>query len=79
MNKTHFKKFSVKNKALKHELLRAHGMIILLVVALMGMLTFSSSFDLTLDPILTFAAVFLLAIVGVLSLSVVIALARNRT
>ena len=78
MNKKHFTKFKVKDKVLKSELVRAHGMIILLVVALMAVLTVSSSFDVALDPILTFWAVILLAVVGLLSLSVVIAIVTKR-
>ena len=78
MNKKHFTKFKVKDKVLKSELVRAHGMIILLVVALMAVLTVSSSFDVALDPILTFWAVLLLAVVGLLSLSVVIAIVTKR-
>jgi hypothetical protein len=78
MNKKYFTKFNVKDKVLKHELARAHGMIVLLVVALMGVLAFTSSFDLRLDPILSFSAVLLLGIVGVISLLVVVALTKKR-
>jgi uncharacterized protein YacL len=78
MNKKYFTKFNVKDKVLKHELARAHGMIVLLVIALMGVLAFSSSSALILDPILSFIAVFLLAIVGVISLSVVVTLTKKR-
>jgi len=79
MNKKYFTKFNIKDKVLKQELVRAHGMIILLVVALMGMLAFSGSFDLALDPTLTFAAVFLLALVGIISLTVVVSLTKKRS
>ena len=78
MNKKHFSKFKVKDKVLRSELARAHGMIILLVIALMAVLTVSSSLEIALDPLLTFTAVFLLAIVGVLSLSVIIAILSKR-
>jgi hypothetical protein len=79
MNKKYFTKFNIKDKVLKHELARAHGMIVLLVIALMAMLAFSSSFDLALDPTLTFTAVFLLALVGIISLSVVVTLTKKRS
>ncbi|HEY8992227.1 MAG TPA: hypothetical protein VIM37_00060 [Candidatus Microsaccharimonas sp.] len=79
MNKKYFTKFNIKDKVLKHELARAHGMIVLLVIALMAMLAFSSSFDLTLDPTLTFTAVFLLALVGIISLSVVVTVTKKRS
>ena len=78
MNKKYFTKFNIKNKVLKHELARAHGMIVLLVIALMGILAFTSSFDIRLDPILSFSAVLLLALVGVTSLSVVVTLMKKR-
>ena len=78
MNKKHFSKFKIKDKVLRAELVRAHGMIILLVIALMTILTLSNMLDLILDPVLTFAAVILLAIVGLLSLSVVAALLMKR-
>jgi uncharacterized protein YacL len=78
MNKKYFTKFNTKDTVLKHELARAHGMIVLLVIALMGVLAFSSSSALILDPILSFSAVFLLAIVGVISLSVVVTLTKKR-
>jgi low affinity Fe/Cu permease len=78
MNKKYFTKFNIKNKVLKHELARAHGMIVLLVIALMGILAFTSSFDVRLDPILSFSAVLLLALVGVTSLSVVVTLMKKR-
>jgi low affinity Fe/Cu permease len=78
MNKKYFTKFNVKNKVLRHELARAHGMIVLLVIALMGILAFTSSFDVRLDPILSFSAVLLLALVGVTSLSVVVTLMKKR-
>lgn len=71
MNKKHYKKFQIKDRTLKNELARAHGMIILLVIALMGVLAISNMLETTFDPILTFIAILLLAIVGLLSLSVV--------
>lgn len=77
MNKKYFTKFNVKDKVLKYELARAHGMIILLVVALMGVLAFTSSFALRLDPILSFCAVLLLGIVGIISLFVVVKLTKK--
>lgn len=78
MNKKHFAKFKIKDKVLKNELARAHGMIILLVVALMTLLTVSSTLDFSIDPVLAFIATLLLGIVGLLSLSVVVALVRWR-
>lgn len=78
MNKKYFTKFNVKNKVLKHELARAHGMVVLLVIALMGILAFTSSYDIRLDSILSFSAVLLLALVGITSLSVVVTLMKKR-
>jgi len=78
MNKKHFSKFKIKDKVLKHELARAHGMIILLVIALMSLLAFSNALGLTLDPLLTFLAIVLLGIVGLLSLSVITSLLMKR-
>ena len=78
MNKKYFTKFNIKDKVLKQELARAHGMIVLLAVALMGVLAFTSTFDLRLDPILSFGAVLLLGIVGIISLLVVVTLTKKR-
>jgi hypothetical protein len=78
MNKKHYSKFKIKDKVLKNELARAHGMIILLVITLMAVLAFSGTLDLTLNPVLTFTAVILLAIVGLLSLSVVVSVLMKR-
>lgn len=78
MNKKHYTKFQIKDKVLRGELLRAHGMIVLLVITLMAILAISSTFSLTLDPVLTFFAVMLLAIVALLSLTVVVTLLMKR-
>jgi len=78
MKKKHFAKFRIKDQVLKNELARAHGMIILLVIALMAVLGLSGLFDLTLEPILTFTAVVLLAVVGLLSLSVILSILMKR-
>lgn len=78
MNKKHFAKFKIKDKTLKNELARAHGMIILLVIALMFVLGISNTLQITLDPTLTMVAIILLAIVGLLSLSVVAAALMKR-
>lgn len=78
MNKKHFTKFKIKDKVLRAELARAHGMIILLVIALMAVLALSGTFEVVLDPVLTFTAVILLAIVGLLSLSVVASILMKR-
>jgi uncharacterized membrane protein len=77
MTKKHYSKFKIKDKVLKNELVRAHGMIILLVIALMVVLTVSSSLEIALDPVLTFFAVLLLAVVGMLSLTVVVSLLKK--
>jgi len=78
MTKKSVSKLQIKDTVLKNELARAHGMIILLAIALMMVLTISSSLDIVLDPVLAFFAVFLLAIVGVLSLTVIITLIKKR-
>jgi hypothetical protein len=78
MTKKHYTKFQIKDKVLKNELARAHSMIILLVVALMTVLALSSRFTIALDPVLTFVIVILLAVVGLLSLSVVTAILMKR-
>jgi uncharacterized protein YacL len=78
MNKKYLKKFNIKDKTAKVELARAHGMIVLLVIALMFILALSSSFNIVLDPLLSFIIVFLLAIVGLISLSVLIAVLRKK-
>lgn len=78
MNKKHFSKFRIKDKVLKNELARAHAMIILLVMTLMATLALSSAYDITFDPTLTFIANILLALVGLLSLSVLASLIMKR-
>ncbi|MDB5160061.1 MAG: hypothetical protein JWO99_324 [Candidatus Saccharibacteria bacterium] len=78
MNKKYLKKFNIKDKTAKVELARAHGMIVLLVIALMFILALSGSFNIVLDPLLSFVVVFLLGIVGLISLSVVIAVLRKK-
>ncbi|HEY8886684.1 MAG TPA: hypothetical protein VIM31_04275 [Candidatus Microsaccharimonas sp.] len=78
MNKKHFSKFKIKDKVLKNELARAHGMIILLVIALMSVLGISNTLEISLDPVLTFTAILLLAVVGLLSLSVVASILTKR-
>ena len=78
MNKKYFSKFQIKDKVLKQELVRAHGMIVLLVITLMATLALATSFQVEFDPTLTFIAVVLLAIVGLLSLSVVLAITKWR-
>lgn len=78
MNKKYFSKFQIKDKVLKQELVRAHGMIVLLVITLMATLALATTFQVEFDPTLTFIAVVLLAIVGLLSLSVVLAITKWR-
>jgi len=53
-------------------------MIILLVIALMATLAIATVPDATFDPVLTFIAVVLLAVVGLISLSVVLSMTYNR-
>jgi len=74
MNKKYFSKFKVKDKVLKHELIRAHGIIVLLVITLMTTLALATTFQVEFDPTLTFIAIVLLAIVGLLSLAVVLSI-----
>jgi len=76
MNKKYFSKFKIKDKVLKQELIRAHGMIVLLVITLMATLALATTFQVEFDPVLTFIAVILLAIVGLLSLSVVLSITK---
>jgi len=76
MIKKHFSKFKIKDKVLKQELIRAHGMIVLLVITLMATLALATTFQVEFDPTLTFIAVILLAIVGLLSLSVVLSITK---
>ena len=78
MTKKYYSKFKIKDKVLKNELTRAHGMIILLVIALMSTLAVANTLEMTLDPLLTFIAIALLAVVGLLSLSVIITLLAKR-
>lgn len=78
MNKKHYSKFHIKDKVLQRELVRAHGMIILLAAALMVVLVLSSVYGVTFDPVMSFSAVFLLAVVGLLSLSVFMVLTKRR-
>ncbi len=78
MNKKYLKKFNIKDKNAKAELARAHVMIVLLVIALMFVLALSGSFQITLDPVLSFIVVVLLAFVGLISLSVVTTLLRKK-
>ena len=78
MNKKYLKKFNIKDKNVKAELARAHATIVLLVIALMFVLTLSGSFQLTLDPVLSFIVVVLLAFVGLISLSVVMTLYKKK-
>jgi len=78
MNKKYLKKFHIKDKTAKVELARAHGMIVLLVIALMFVLSLSSTFNVALNPLLTFIVILLLAVVGLISLSVVITVLRKR-
>jgi uncharacterized protein YacL len=78
MKKKYLAKFNVKDKTAKVELARAHGMIVLLVIALMFILALSSTFNVMLNPMLTFVVVLLLAIVGLISLSVVVTVLRKR-
>jgi|GEM_PF-2562981 len=78
MKKKYLSKFQVKDKTAKAELARAHEMIVLLVIALMYVLTLSSTMQVILDPLLACIAVVLLAVVGVISLSIVITLLRKR-
>jgi len=78
MNKKYFSKFNVKDKVLKQELVRAHGMIVLLVITLMATLALATTFQVEFDPVLTFIAIVLLAIVGLLSLTVVLSITSLR-
>lgn len=78
MNKKYFSKFKIKDRVLRNELARAHGMIILLVIALMSVLAISNTLEVTLDPLLMFAAILLLAVVGLLSLSVIASILMKR-
>ncbi len=78
MNKKIFNKFQVKDKVAKAELTRAHGIIILLSLSLMALLALSSNIDLALDPVLSFIAVLLLAIVVLFSLSIIVAVKKGK-
>jgi hypothetical protein len=78
MNKKLYSKFKIKDKVLRNELARAHGMIILLVAALMLILGISNTSDTTFDPTLTLTAIILLGVVGLLSLSVIASILTKR-
>jgi hypothetical protein len=78
MNKKILKKFIVKDQLLKKELIRAHCLIILLSMGLMLLLTFSTVIDSVVEPALAFSAIILLAVVAVLSLSVVLTLIKKK-
>ena len=78
MNKKIFNKFQVKDKVARAELTRAHGIIMLLSLSLMALLALSSNIDLALDPVLSFIAVLLLAVVVLFSLSVVVAVKKGK-
>ena len=78
MNKKIFNKFQVKDKVARAELTRAHSIIMLLSLSLMALLALSSNIDLALDPVLSFIAVLLLAVVVLFSLSVVVAVKKGK-
>lgn len=78
MNKKIFNKFQVKDKVVKAELTRAHGIIMLLSLSLMALLALSSNIDLALDPVLSFIAVLLLAVVVLFSLSIVVIAKKGK-
>lgn len=78
MNKKILKKFVIKDAVAKKELIRAHGLVILLSMALMFLLSFSAIIDIAVDPILAFSAIILLAVVVILSLSVVLTLIKKK-
>ena len=81
MNKKLFAKFSVKDTVLKKELMRAHTMIVLLSLALLAQLIINSTVyhadDVTLSIISSLAAG-LLALVVLVSLSVIVALRKGK-
>lgn len=78
MNKKYYSKFKIKDMVLRRELARAHGMIVLLVIALMTTLIVASSVDVQFTKGLTAIAVVLLAFVGIISLTVILSLLAGR-
>jgi hypothetical protein len=73
-----FKRVSIKDKAAKQELLRAHLIIVLLCLALMMVLELSAGMLVQLDITLSTIAVVLLALVTIASGSIVIAIKKSK-
>ena len=81
MIKKLFTKFSVKDKVLKRELIRAHAMIVLLSIALIVQLLVNGAAyhaEDTLIGLITGIASVLLAFVAIISISVVIAIRKGK-
>jgi len=78
MNKKLLKKFSVKDKVAKQELIRAHLMIILLSLTLATQLLISAAIDIDYNPVLSIVAGVLLIAVALTSLVVIIALSKGK-
>lgn len=77
MNKTLFKKITVKDKAVRNELIRAHTIIVLLSVALIFVLLTVSTSGIVLDMGLSIAASVFLLLVAIFSLSIVLYIAKK--
>ena len=78
MNKKLFKKISVKGRDAKPELIRAHGMIALLAIALGVQLTITTAIDFDYNQVLSIIAAVLLAIVAMTSLGVMVVLSQAK-
>ena len=78
MNKKLLKKFSVKDKVAKQELIRAHLMIVLLSLTLAAQLLISAAIDIYYNPVLSVVAGILLVVVALTSLVVIIALSKGK-
>ena len=78
MNKKFFTKFSVKDKAIKQELVRAHGMIVLLSIALVAQLSVTAAIDTDYDQTVALIVGLLLTVVALISTSVVVAILRGK-
>ena len=78
MKKKYYSKFQIKDTVLRRELVRAHGMIVLLVLALLTTLAILNMYSLNSTAVLVSVEAILLAVVGIISLSVIVSILAKR-
>lgn len=78
MKKKYYSKFQIKDKVLRRELVRAHGMIVLLVLALLTTLAMLNMYSSNSNAVLVSVEAILLAVVGFISLSVIVSILAKR-